>query len=124
MKDQALYTVRILKFCLFDFEDVKDFVRKIFHKEYQEYYHQSCRSNLNQRHDHRLNKKQEVVDLLYHEISALNKELASYETIKKFRILEEELDQDKDEITPTLKVKRDVVFAHYQYLIDEMYAGN
>ena len=71
-----------------------------------------------------LSKKQEVVDLLHHEISALNKELASYETIKKFRILEEELDQDKDEITPTLKVKRDVVFAHYQYLIDEMYAGN
>lgn len=71
-----------------------------------------------------LSKKQEVVDLLHHEISALNKELASYETIKKFRILEEELDQDKDEITPTLKVKRDVVFANYQYLIDEMYAGN
>ena len=71
-----------------------------------------------------LSKKQEVVDLLHHEISALNKELASYETIKKFRILEEELDQDKDEITPTLKVKRNVVFAHYQYLIDEMYAGN
>lgn len=71
-----------------------------------------------------LSKKQEVIDLLHHEISALNKELASYETIKKFRILEEELDQDKDEITPTLKVKRDVVFAHYQYLIDEMYAGN
>ena len=71
-----------------------------------------------------LSKKQEVVDLLHHEISALNKELASYETIKKFRILEEELDQDKNEITPTLKVKRDVVFAHYQYLIDEMYAGN
>jgi len=71
-----------------------------------------------------LSKKQEVIDLLHHEISALNKELASYETIKKFRILEEELDQDKDEITPTLKVKRDVVFANYQYLIDEMYAGN
>jgi len=71
-----------------------------------------------------LSKKQEVIDLLHHEISALNKELASYESIKKFRILEEELDQDKDEITPTLKVKRDVVFANYQYLIDEMYAGN
>ena len=71
-----------------------------------------------------LSKKLEVVDLLHHEISALNKELASYETIKKFRILEEELDQDKDEITPTLKVKREVVFAHYQYLINEMYAGN
>ena len=71
-----------------------------------------------------LSKKNEVINLLNHEISKLNSELASYETIKKFKILEEELDQDKEQITPTLKVKRDVVFAHYHFLIDEMYAGN
>ena len=71
-----------------------------------------------------LSKKNEVISLLNHEISKLNSELASYETIKKFKILEKELDQDKEQITPTLKVKRDVVFAHYHFLIDEMYAGN
>ncbi|MBH10636.1 MAG: hypothetical protein CMG74_09860 [Candidatus Marinimicrobia bacterium] len=71
-----------------------------------------------------LSKKQEVIDLLHHEISMLNRELASYETIKKFRILEKELDQDKDEITPTFKAKRNVIFSNYQYLIDEMYARN
>lgn len=69
-----------------------------------------------------LSKKQEVLDLLHHEISGLNRDLASYETVKKFRILEEELDQDKDEVTPTLKVKRKVVIEHYQDLIKEMYA--
>lgn len=68
-----------------------------------------------------LTKKQEVLDLIHHEISQMNRDLASYETIKKFRILEEELDQDKDEITPTLKVKRKVVISHYQHLIDGMY---
>jgi len=70
-----------------------------------------------------LSKKQEVVDLLHHEISMLNKELASYESIKKFHILEEELDQDKDEVTPTLKVKRKVVITNYQSIIDQMYGG-
>jgi len=69
-----------------------------------------------------LSKKQEVLDLLHHEISGLNRDLASYETVKKFRILEEELDQDKDEVTPTLKVKRKVVIEHYQDLIKEMYS--
>ena len=69
-----------------------------------------------------LSKQQEVLDLLHHEISVLNLDLASYETVKKFRILEEELDQDKDEVTPTLKVKRKVVIDHYQDLIDNMYA--
>ena len=69
-----------------------------------------------------LSKKREVLDLLHHEISGLNRDLASYESVKKFRILEEELDQDKDEVTPTLKVKRKVVIEHYQDLIKGMYA--
>jgi long-chain acyl-CoA synthetase len=69
-----------------------------------------------------LTKKQKVIDLLKAEISQLNRDLASYETVKKFRILEEELDQDKDEVTPTLKVKRKVVINNYQDLINEMYS--
>ena len=69
-----------------------------------------------------LTKKQKVIDLIKIEISQLNKDLASYETVKKFRILEEELDQDKDEVTPTLKVKRKVVINNYQDLINEMYS--
>ena len=68
-----------------------------------------------------LTKKEKVIDLIRGEISQLNRDLASYETVKKFRILEEELDQDKDEVTPTLKVKRKVVINNYQDLINEMY---
>ena len=68
-----------------------------------------------------LTKKQKIIDLIKGEISQLNRDLASYETVKKFRILEEELDQDKDEVTPTLKVKRKVVINNYQELINEMY---
>jgi len=71
-----------------------------------------------------LSAKKEVIELLHHEISILNRQLASYETVKKFSILKEEFDQDKDEITPTLKIKRDVVINHYQNLIDKMYARN
>ncbi len=52
----------------------------------------------------------------------MNSELASYETIKRFRILEEDFDQDKDEITPTFKIRRKVIIKHYNNLIDEMYA--
>lgn len=70
-----------------------------------------------------LTKKEEVIGLLNQVIKEKNKDLASYESIKKFRILEEELDQDKDEVTPTLKVKRKVVTANNQDLIDGMYSG-
>ncbi len=68
-----------------------------------------------------LTKQPEVVNLIRQEVQAKNQQLASYETIKKFRILEEELDQDKDEITPTLKVKRKVVTENYRSLLEEMY---
>ena len=68
-----------------------------------------------------LTKKEEVIKLLNHVVKEKNKELASYESIKKFRILKEELDQDKDEVTPTLKVKRKVVTANNQDLIAGMY---
>ncbi len=68
-----------------------------------------------------LTKKDEVIKLINHVVKEKNKDLASYESIKKFRILEEELDQDKDEVTPTLKVKRKVVTAHNQGLLDGMY---
>lgn len=70
-----------------------------------------------------LTKKEIVIKLVNQIAKEKNKELASYETIKKIRILEEELDQDKDEITPTLKVKRKVVTANNQDLINGMYSG-
>ncbi|MDG2397777.1 MAG: long-chain fatty acid--CoA ligase, partial [Candidatus Marinimicrobia bacterium] len=69
-----------------------------------------------------LTKKDEVIDLLNYVVKEKNSSLASYESIKKFRILEEELDQDKDEVTPTLKVKRKVVTTNNQNLIDSMYS--
>ncbi|MCH8070292.1 MAG: long-chain fatty acid--CoA ligase, partial [Candidatus Marinimicrobia bacterium] len=68
-----------------------------------------------------LSQLSEVTELIAGEIDRLNKQLASFETIKKFRILEEELSQDDEEVTPTLKVKRTVIEKRYDHLIEEMY---
>ncbi|MFQ6673522.1 MAG: AMP-dependent synthetase/ligase [Fidelibacterota bacterium] len=68
-----------------------------------------------------LSRKEEVVNLIGRVIRDMNRELASYESIKKFRILEKDFDQDKEEITPTLKVKRKVIFERYSHLIEGMY---
>ena len=68
-----------------------------------------------------LSKKTEVVELINNEIQFMNEKLPSYETIKKFKILEEDFNQDKDELTPTFKVKRKVVIDNYKILLDSMY---
>ncbi|MCH7612024.1 MAG: long-chain fatty acid--CoA ligase [Candidatus Marinimicrobia bacterium] len=68
-----------------------------------------------------LTKKKEIIDLIHHEISTLNRELASYETIKKFYIPEEDFNQDKDELTPTMKVRRKVVTERYKNILENLY---
>ncbi len=55
-------------------------------------------------------------------IDAANARRSRVENIRKYRILAHELTVAGGEITPTLKVKRNVVREHYRALIDEMYA--
>ncbi|MBI3072550.1 MAG: long-chain fatty acid--CoA ligase [Deltaproteobacteria bacterium] len=55
-------------------------------------------------------------------IDAANAELARYEQVRKFVILQDDLSQESGELTPTLKVKRKVVEEKYRAVLDRMYA--
>jgi long-chain acyl-CoA synthetase len=61
-----------------------------------------------------------VVDLVRREIEEKNRELASFETIKDFRIVEE-FTIENGLLTPTMKVKRAQAIARYADLVEEMY---
>jgi long-chain acyl-CoA synthetase len=52
---------------------------------------------------------------------ALNDELPSYSTIKKFAILPAELTTEGGELTPSLKIKRRAIEKKYRDLLDGMY---
>jgi long-chain acyl-CoA synthetase len=56
-------------------------------------------------------------------ISAVNKQLASFEQIRKFKVLEREFTVESGELTPTMKVRRARVLENYRPLISEMYMG-
>ena len=59
---------------------------------------------------------------LYEEVlEKVNADRPSYETIKKFRLLERDFTIDAGELTPTLKVKRAAIEAKHSDLIDTMY---
>ncbi len=52
----------------------------------------------------------------------VNPELARYETIKKFAVLADEFTVDGGELTPTMKIKRNVVNDKYAAVIEGLYA--
>jgi len=55
-------------------------------------------------------------------VDAVNERLARIEQIKRFTILERDLSQPDGELTPTLKIKRNVVAERYGDRVDELYA--
>lgn len=63
----------------------------------------------------------EVNRLIEGEVEKSNHNFARVETIKKFAILDKELDQDDEELTATMKVKRSVIERKYKDLIQTMY---
>ncbi len=65
----------------------------------------------------------EVVELVAKEVEAVNKKFARVETIKKFRLIDQLLTAEDEELTPTMKLKRSLVEKKYRNLIDGMYAA-
>ena len=66
--------------------------------------------------------KNEKVNHFYQEkIQELQSHLSDYEKVKKFALLPAEFEISTGEITPTLKVKRNVVMKKYAEVIEEMY---
>jgi len=63
----------------------------------------------------------QVRTLLEGRVERVNQRLAPYETIKKFVIAREDFTEASNELTPTLKVKRQVVTQKYQEELDALY---
>ena len=63
----------------------------------------------------------EVEDLIWGEIETVNARFARVETVKRFRLIDQLLDPEDDELTPTQKLKRKVVNEKYADLIEAMY---
>ena len=64
-----------------------------------------------------------VKQAVQQQIDEVNSSLASFETIKYFRLLPEPLSVDNGMLTASLKVKRTVVEGEFAHMIDEMYAS-
>ena len=54
-------------------------------------------------------------------VSELQKELAGFEKIKKFKLMAKEFTMEKGELTPTLKIKRKIIVKKFQDFIHDLY---
>jgi long-chain acyl-CoA synthetase len=56
-------------------------------------------------------------------VKEVNKQLASFEQVRKFKILEQDFSIEQGELTPTMKVRRNRVLENHRTLVSEMYMG-
>jgi len=70
-----------------------------------------------------LAKDPKVHELVQGILDEVNSNYAQVEQVKKFTILDHDLSQETGELTPTLKVKRNVVNEKYEALFEELYSG-
>jgi long-chain acyl-CoA synthetase len=70
-----------------------------------------------------LTRLKEINELIEKDIASIQKDLASYERVRKFTLLDRPFTIENGEITPSLKVRRKVVEERYADLIESMYRG-
>jgi long-chain acyl-CoA synthetase len=71
---------------------------------------------------HELAKRDDVKAIVQQTMDEVNAKVARVEQVKKFTILDHDLTQETGELTPTLKVKRNVVYDKYASVFDRMYS--
>jgi long-chain acyl-CoA synthetase len=64
-----------------------------------------------------------VLDAVQTAVSRVNKQLADFERIRRFRILPRDFSIEEGELTPTMKIRRAKVIENHRGLVSELYLG-
>jgi long-chain acyl-CoA synthetase len=56
-------------------------------------------------------------------VARVNRQLAEFERIRRFKILDREFSIERGELTPTMKIRRMQVLDNYRHLVNELYPG-
>jgi long-chain acyl-CoA synthetase len=60
-------------------------------------------------------------DYLEHQVEAVNRSLARFENVRRFAVLPHQLTVEGGELTPTMKLKRRVIYERYAAEIEDLY---
>ena len=67
-------------------------------------------------------KKAHIKEFYEKKLEQLQHKLANFEKVKKFKLLSSDFSMNLGELTPTLKIRRQIIINHFSSLIDDMYA--
>jgi long-chain acyl-CoA synthetase len=67
-------------------------------------------------------KKSGIIGFYEEKLERLQKSLANFEKVKKFRLLHQDFNMQLGELTPTLKIRREMILKNFTPLIEEMYS--
>jgi long-chain acyl-CoA synthetase len=70
-----------------------------------------------------LAEQEAVIEMIQAELDRANSNYARVEQVKKFAILDHDLSVETGELTPSLKVKRNVIYERYADLFESLYSG-
>ena len=73
------------------------------------------------RDNEELIKKTLVIERIQREVDLVNKELGDHEKIKRFRLVCEEWSPQSGEISPTLKLRRNIIYKKYDHILREIF---
>jgi long-chain acyl-CoA synthetase len=66
-------------------------------------------------------KNPEVIARFQKEINAFNKQSSSHEMIKRFRLVADQWTPQTGELSPTLKLRRRIIYQNYEAILEEIY---
>jgi len=99
----------------------KRFCSAIISPNFNHLYSWAERHEINYNSNNELVKNEQVLEKYKSEIESLNTDIQNAMTIKKFVLVDKEWGPDTGELSPTLKLKRNILFEKYQLEIEDIY---
>ncbi len=102
--------------------DQRKFISALVIPEYEKLEEYAALNKIDFKSHADLAANEQIISFVESEIDRMTPNLASYEKVKKIVLLDREFEIDKGEITPSMKVKRNIVEDKYNKEINKLYA--
>jgi len=99
----------------------KSYLTALIVPDWQEALRELSALNVESREPDRLVSEPKLIALIQARIDRINDQLADWEKVRKFKLIRHEFSQERDEVSPSLKLRRHVIVEHYQRDIDSFY---